>query len=873
MNQFLKGLIWACLGVVPFLAWYVADSMFFPFITGKNFMFRLLIEIAFASWLVIAIKEPVYRLKGSLLLYTYGAFILAIFIADANGVDTQASFWSNYERMEGFITHIHLFAYFIVLYAFIKSQDSWKRLMGLFVAANVPVLVEGFMQLLGRPEFVFAKFASWLHATTTTPNLQETFHTVYSVHMSDSLRLDSSLGNAAYYGIYTLFNFIFALVLIIKADKYKYSLIESFKMNLFWQKIKFSFRGILGLATLMVTSLIVLSSTYVRYMGNDSKAPILYGVGIISLLIAVYYFAKGYIAGNVGRGVLTIIAIMNLIQLYYTQTRGSYLGLVGGLIIAVVFFVTYKAKGKVEKILNKITNTKGDMFRSILASVGVLIIMTAIASALIYGAANAIANNKDSSFVKNNVFLNRLATINIINPIKGFSLVQNESLTYEDLNKYFGDITIVSRFLNAKIAVEAWHERPWLGYGQENYKNVFETHFDPRMYSQEAWFDRTHNVFFDWLVAGGIIGLILYLALYLTPFYIMWLGQSRDKFKLIEKSAISGLLIAYFIHNIFVFDNLISYILFFMILAYVAGQANGDNKEAKHIQIKDRTEIILSVAIALILIMTIYFVNWRAYAVNLGIASGLQYKQITNILASRQGNVAGGLTATNNVFDYITNQNTFGKQEALEQYITAASELYSVQGTAETLSKVNEEKIKLVTSAFAKMDNYVASNTLPARTLTIYAGALAQLGLYDKSLIIIDKALANTPKKQILLNFKAQLLAAQGKYSEAYQVAKTSYLLDPTFKTSENIFYLYAGQSKNALDFVKTTKEVKGMSKESSLPYSEKLLSIFVESREFKDAIIMLNNQKKIATSTEEKARIKILETEMYKSMYSTKKK
>src|SRR2546430_1107834 len=33
--------------VIPSLALYVSDSLYFPFITGKNFAFRVLVEVAF----------------------------------------------------------------------------------------------------------------------------------------------------------------------------------------------------------------------------------------------------------------------------------------------------------------------------------------------------------------------------------------------------------------------------------------------------------------------------------------------------------------------------------------------------------------------------------------------------------------------------------------------------------------------------------------------------------------------------------------------------------------------------------------------------------------------------------------------------------
>ncbi len=853
MNQFLKGVIWVCIGIVPFLAWLVADSLFFPFITGKNFLFRVLVEIAFASWLILALRDASYRLKHSLMTYVYLGFMIVIGIADYLGVDGYTSFWSNYERMEGYITHIHLFAYFIVLFAFLKGEKSWTRLMGLFVAANVPVLIEGFMQLLGRPEFIFHKIS---------PTLQDTFHTVYSVHMSDSLRLDSSLGNAAYYGIYTLFNFIFALVLIVKAENLT-------KGKSLTEKIKYNFRGGLGLLTLVAASLLVLSSVYASYKGNVTLGPVLDILGIISLLTAVYYFAKNYNNGQIGRGVLVLIAIMNLIQLYYTQTRGSYLGLVGGVIVAVLFYTIAKLKKKINKKVDS------NMMAGLTLGLSVIAIVAIVYGAL-YSGASYIAANKDSSLVQNNVFLKRLATINIINPVTGFKLVQDESLTYEDLNKYFGDITIVSRFLNAKIAVQGWHDRPWFGFGQENYKNVFDKYFDPRMYSQEAWFDRTHDVFFDWLVAGGALGLGFYLALYLTPYYIMWIGRGRDQFHLIEKSAISGLLVGYFIHNIFVFDNLISYILFFMILAYVAAKgsvlqdtivkANDINTIFwKKLKVTEKIEIALSGIIIIVMCIMLYLVNWLPYSSNKSISLGLQYKQMIQYYMQNNANPKNFFDEAQKTFSFALNNNNFGKQEALEQYLTTSSDLFVTQGGDKAAqTEINNAKLILANDAFSRMDNYVASTTLTARSLTIYAGALAQLHLYDKALTIIDKALVETPKKQILLNFRTQLLNASNRKDEAYQNAKKSYLLDTSFKTSEDLYYQIAAESKNGKDFELTIKKIK---KVAVLPYDEKYIAVYVQSKMYDEAKAMIANQRKVATSTTDIARLKQIEIEMYKSM------
>jgi hypothetical protein len=159
MQYFLKKIIWGCLLVVPFLALYVSDGktldlinlgtsgLYFPFISGKNFIFRLLIEIAFASWVILALHDAKYRLslnwKKSPLLIAYAVFIGVLFVADILGVDPYKSFWSNFERMEGFVGHLHFFAYFVVLSGMIQTLGEWKNLFRVYVVSNVLILLWG----------------------------------------------------------------------------------------------------------------------------------------------------------------------------------------------------------------------------------------------------------------------------------------------------------------------------------------------------------------------------------------------------------------------------------------------------------------------------------------------------------------------------------------------------------------------------------------------------------------------------------------------------------------------------------------------------------------------------------------------------------
>ena len=52
INTILRRIIIGSIFLVPFIPLIVAPSMFFPFITGKNFAFRILVEIMFAFWLI-----------------------------------------------------------------------------------------------------------------------------------------------------------------------------------------------------------------------------------------------------------------------------------------------------------------------------------------------------------------------------------------------------------------------------------------------------------------------------------------------------------------------------------------------------------------------------------------------------------------------------------------------------------------------------------------------------------------------------------------------------------------------------------------------------------------------------------------------------
>ncbi len=204
------------------------------------------------------------------------------------------------------------------------------------------------------------------------------------------------------------------------------------------------------------------------------------------------------------------IAVLNLIILYYTATRGAILGLIGGLTLALILVVLFHPIKK---------------FKLISASLlGLIVIL--ISGFLLF---------KDSPFIKHSPVLSRFSNIS------------------------FQENTTQSRLVIWKMSWQGFKEKPVLGWGLENFNLIFNKYFEPILWKQEPWFDRAHNVFLDRLTTNGLFGLLAYLSLFVFALYYLWFSRQKDSS---ESIILTSMFAAYFFHNLFVFDNLISSILF-----------------------------------------------------------------------------------------------------------------------------------------------------------------------------------------------------------------------------------------------------------------------------------------------------------------------
>lgn len=154
-----------------------------------------------------------------------------------------------------------------------------------------------------------------------------------------------------------------------------------------------------------------------------------------------------------------------------------------------------------------------------------------------------------------------IGPICLISLIGAIGLIGSIGRTYDARIFKFSlaEQTAQTRLWIWQSALAGWRERPLLGWGPENFSEVFDRHFDARHYRDaskhsEVWFDRAHNVVADQLVTTGIVGLLAWLMIWAV--YYWQLLTNRKSFSKKEQVVFSALPAIYLGQGMLVFDTL-----------------------------------------------------------------------------------------------------------------------------------------------------------------------------------------------------------------------------------------------------------------------------------------------------------------------------
>lgn len=677
-NIFLYAVIVLIYGTL-FTPLLVSTSLFFPYITGKAFMFRLLVELAVLLYIVLAVFDRSFWPKKSTILTAVVAFTVVLGIATLNAEDPSKSFWSNFERMEGYVTILHLFFFFIVTTSVFRTKKAWYALLNTSLAVSIVLGLKAFSEYDPTRDEAFI--------VETIKGIKYFFGSLFGT-LEGTVRIAGTLGNSSYLGVYSLIHAFIAGLLFVSLKSAK----------------KFK------------------------------EAPVRHIVYILAILF-------------------------NIIVLYNTGTRGSFVGLVVGFFVMALIplILVFFGKGKIKETVSHGTKSAIKKF----SVISLIVIVLAV---------GFLGMNKESNFVKSSDLLSRFSSL----------------ITFDIKNVF--ETQGKARTLLWGMAWKGVEERPILGWGQDNFPYVFSKYYDPKMYAQEQWFDRTHNVFFDWLIAGGFLGLLSYLALFYVLIYTLWkkthLNKESPLYDILEKSVITGLLTAYFVHNFFIFDNLVSYILFFILLAYVNQQGVRVNKESMPVASSTSTSIARVVIIVLAISTFIYASNkavYKPYMAGSTLIKALQLTQpeAAKVLGEQAASPKNILGLFQNALDY----NTFANTEIRERLAEVTPALINGSKDAELVTAFTT----LVATEYQKAIKETPSDPRPFVFLSLY---LQKFGLFKEADVYIDKAITLSPTKQSFIFQKGIIEVSLGEYPKAVETFKKAYDLEPTSRESRVLYAL-----------------------------------------------------------------------------------
>ena len=581
-------------------------DLFFPFITGKGFYFRIVIEIIFALWVIIALFDHRFRPRLTPVMWAYGATIAVLALSTFFGENPYRSFWSNYERMEGFVSHLHLFAFFLIITSMFKSVTDWKKFF--FVSFGISL---------------FTSFYAYLQALG-----------LLRVYQS-SERVDATFGNSAYLAIYIIFH----------------------------------------------------------------------------LFLALYFFLKE--ENRAIRYVLGALILFEFPVVFLTATRGAILGLIGGIVLLSLLYLFLSSNRTYRKLA--------------FGAIGLVLVF--IGTFWLF---------RDSSFVRHNYILQRFSSLS------------------------FSEQTTKSRFTIWEMSFRGFKEHPILGWGLENYSIVFNKYYEPELWPQEPWFDRAHNVFFDWLIAGGVLGLMAYLSIFITALFMLW--KTKDR---ILGIVFLSLFVVYFFHNIFVFDNLISYLMFFSVLGFIHFRyidiSKSQNIDTPVVLSKNISYTFSALAVIMLPVF-LYFVGVKPIQGSSALITTLKH-------ISENGGQTDLILSD---FDKAISYRTLGITETREQLFAYANNVFN-----STLSTVEKEKVFLKTAS--EMQKQIKEQPKEARGYTFLASLYSSAGRFEEALEIANKAHELSPKKQQMFFLKADIYIKKGDVKTGLGLLEEAYNLDPNF--------------------------------------------------------------------------------------------
>lgn len=345
-------------------------------------------------------------------------------------------------------------------------------------------------------------------------------------------------------GLWSFIHYLVYFIILISVFKTREDWLRLFKLAIFVGVLS----AFYGFGQKTDIKFFIGSGQRARIFGTIGNAALFAGYQIVILFLALSLAlssprpelgTKAWVPAKY-KGYLYTAALINTIAIFMTAVRGSILGVSVGFLLFAFLYTISSHSHTAKKIL--------------LSLIGLAVIFVGFAFAF-----------KNSNFVKSSGYLTRLTDFS------------------------FQTLTVQTRFWAWRAGLTGWAETPktiLFGWGPENFNVPFSKHFNPKFFrgiGSETLFDRAHNQFVEILVTMGALAFLLYVAMFVFTCHLLWKRLVKTGSERAIGIGLISLIVAYIIHNSFIFDTSANFLVFFMVFGFITWltRATSSHKDTK----------------------------------------------------------------------------------------------------------------------------------------------------------------------------------------------------------------------------------------------------------------------------------------------------
>lgn len=533
-----------------------------------------------------------------------------------------------------------------------------------------------------------------------------------------------------------------------------------------------------------LTHFLLLYFIIISAFKTESDWSIMFQLSVLAAaLITIYGWRTGYIPSTIGNAAyVAALMIFNFffLGLLWIKTNNWYLK---SAYLLLLFFVLAGF------LRSDISGAQAGLFAGVLSFLLVL---------------GAVSKNKKIKWSSWGVFAFFLIAITLLFSLRSQPLFNNTQIGKMLRDFSSSNITLNTRLLSWKSAALDFKNHPVFGVGWGNYAIIFDKHFDPKFFDytrSETYFDRAHNNLIEIVSTAGLFGLITYLAIFVAAAYYLIQTFRKKKISAAELALLVGLIVAYFVQNLALFDALVTYVPLMILLGYIyylnqrvetpklESKLEGEKKDQEEGLNMQKEWLVLAGAFV-VMGSLILFCNIRSFVMFQGVIKG--YIEVSN------GRIMDGVDYYKQALSF----NTGLERDGRDTLVTLIS---SNPGVFRYLKSSDSQSVAdYVVELSQKNMSYNPYDTLAQMRLAQALQMAARLNYQSldrfnyysgQAMQAIDYSIEASPRRIPIYYVKADIQLSRGEKQDAIDTLNYAVSLKPDYPDSycqlANIYFFY----------------------------------------------------------------------------------